>query len=197
MISMRHALAQRCTVRVSHLAVGFIALFLVAPGAVGADIRPAHEGPSTSNVVHVNASVSGGAGDGSSWGNAFESVQEGISAAEVGTQVWVAVGTYVPESWPNGDSSDARMKHFSLKNGVEVYGGFAGTEISLGRRDWATNPTILSGDIGAEAETSDNCFHLFFHPRELELDATAVLDGFTLTAANANGTGAAGKGGGM
>lgn len=191
------AMGQFLAPLLAHPTVIAIVLLFLTPNMVGAEARFAHEGPSTSNVVYVDVDVSGGAGDGSSWGNAFESLQEGVDAADAGMQVWVVAGTYTPQSWPNGGFSDARMKHFSLKNGVEVYGGFAGTEIALSQRDWTSNPTILSGDIGVEADPSDNCYHLFFHPRELELDATAVLDGFTLMAANADGTETTGKGGGM
>lgn len=43
--------------------------------------------------------------------------------------------------------------HFSLNNGVAIYGGFAGTETELEQRNVSANPSILSGDIGVEGGT--------------------------------------------
>ena len=42
---------------------------------------------------YVNAAVTSGAGDGSSWDNAFVGVQGAISVAQQGDEVWVATGT--------------------------------------------------------------------------------------------------------
>jgi len=137
-----------------------------------------------------------GANNGSSWADAFTTLQPAIAAATSGDEVWVATGTYKPTSWPNGGSTDREM-HFSLKNGVAVYGGFAGTETLLNERDPANNPVILSGDIGVAGSTADNCYHIFYHPNGLNLDGTAILDGFTVTAGNANGSSSHSSGGGM
>ena len=63
----------------------------------------------------------GGTGDGSSWINASGDLQSQINASGV-QQVWVAGGRYTTNnpSFNNGS--------FSLRNGVAVYGGFAGGE---------------------------------------------------------------------
>ena len=81
-----------------------------------------------------------------------------------------------------------------LKNGVSVYGGFAGTETLLSQRDPSANPTILSGDIGTVNDTSDNAYHVVVGSGT---NSTAVLDGVTITAGNGNGSGDDGKGGGL
>jgi parallel beta-helix repeat protein len=139
--------------------------------------------------------VPGGAGtmDGSSWANAYADPQVGIDFA---TEVWVAVGTYVPMSFPNGGSS-SRYMHFSLANGVTVYGGFAGTEALLTERNISANPTILSGNIGSSVNSSDNCYHVLYHPSGLSLNSTAVLDGFTISHGKANGSDPHRYGGGI
>jgi C1A family cysteine protease len=148
------------------------------------------------DVIYVDVNVSGGADDGSSWENAFDTLQEGLNAASSGDEIWVAQGTYKPSAWPNGGNT-TREKHFSLKNGVAIYGGFAAAETEREQRDWENNTTTLSGDIGTEADDSDNCYHVFFHPPEADLDGTAVLDGFTISAGNATAPSIHTAGGGM
>lgn len=64
-----------------------------------------------------------------------------------------------------------------MKNGVSIYGGFAGTENILSQRDWNSNSTILSGDIGTINNITDNSNHVVSN---LNLDNTAVLDGFVV-----------------
>jgi len=66
---------------------------------------------------------------------------------------------------------------------VAIYDGFAGTETEREQRDWETNTTTLSGDIGAIGDHSDNSYHVVNAENQ---DALAVLDGFTTTAGNAN-----------
>ena len=62
------------------------------------------------------------------------------------------------------------------------------------RRDIAVYETILSGDIGAPGAPSDNCYHVVTGSAT---DETAVLDGFTVTDGNANGSWPRDTGGGM
>lgn len=95
-----------------------------------------------------------------------------------GDQIWVSAGTYKPA--PTGVTD--RYLSFDLKSGIAVYGGFAGTETSIAERDWITNETILSGDIGVEGDNSDNSYQVVIGRI---VDATAILDGFTITAGNA------------
>lgn len=154
----------------------FAAVIYVAPGAVGSN-------------------------NGTSWADAYTNLQTAIAAARFEeNNIWVAAGTYKPQTSVLGPVTeqiliiDVREYHFSLKNGVGVYGGFAGTENSLAARDVMSNQTVLSGDIGTENDTSDNCYHVFYHPAASNLDASAILDGFTITGGNANGTDASGGG---
>ena len=146
-------------------------------------------------IIYVKSDAAGSVRDGSSWGSAFWDVQSALDAAKLGDTVFVAAGTYTPVE-ENGGTGD-RFASFQLKNGVGLYGGFAGTETDKEQRDLQANSTILSGDIGTPLERADNCYHVFYHPQESNLDASAVLDGFIIIGGYANGSGDHRRGGGM
>ncbi|RME12714.1 MAG: hypothetical protein D6802_03465, partial [Ardenticatenia bacterium] len=67
-----------------------------------------------------------GAADGSSWTDAYTTVQNALANANC-TEIWVAKGVYYPDEG-TGQTNDDRASTFQLKNGVALYGGFAGTE---------------------------------------------------------------------
>ncbi len=153
-------------------------------------------------TYYVNDDATG-ANDGSTWTDAFTSLQSALDTVSVGDQIWVAAGTYKPSSTYDLGETDPRYPHFRMVEGVAIYGGFAGGETTLdGRNDYGEGgayETILSGDIGTENDSTDNCYHVFYHPDTLGLTASAVLDGFTITGGNADGTagGISNVGGGM
>lgn len=93
--------------------------------------------------VHLSASriryvmpTAQGTGDGSSWANASNDLQKMIDElANSGTQageVWVAAGTYEPLG--RIISSAAYSASFRMRDGISVYGGFAGTETAKTQR---------------------------------------------------------------
>ena len=106
-------------------------------------------------------------GDGGTWKSAFHSLQDALSSAAKGDQIWVAQGTYYP------DASD-NTKSFVLKEDVSVYGGFAATESKLEQRDFVKNVTILSGNIGKGDKTKNTKTIIMGADR-------AILDGFTIS----------------
>ena len=140
------------------------------------------------DVLYVNASASG-AGTGWTWEDAYTDLKDALNAATPGSEIWVAAGTYRPDG-----GTDDRAVSFELPGGVAVYGGFAGGETSLDQRDLSADLTILSGDIGIPGDISDNSYHVV---RISDAGATAVLDGFVITAGNATGTNPADVGGGL
>jgi hypothetical protein len=131
-------------------------------------------------TYYVKASASG-SNNGLSWANAFTDLQSAISVAVSSDQIWVAAGTYKPSVQLDVDGSggsDAREVTFFIPGGVSMYGGFNGTETLLSQRNWATNITILSGDIGTTGVNTDNAYHVV---NTIDVNSNTNLSGFTIT----------------
>lgn len=141
--------------------------------------------PAEAGVIYVNQANSEG-GDGSSWSTALNEVQfaSTLQGSVSGDEFWVAAGTYRPTT-----GSD-RTASFTLKSGVSLYGGFAGTETVREERDWKANTTILTGDLlGNDSGTTNNGENSYHVVVGSGADSTAILDGFTIAGGNANGGG--------
>lgn len=124
--------------------------------------------------------------DGNSWDTAFNDLQDALKVAQPNTEIWVAAGIYRPDR-----GTGAREASFRLKNGVRLFGGFAGTETDIDRRDPNRNETILSGDLKGDdgpnfTNYDDNSCHVVV---SFGADETSVLDSFIITAGNANDPG--------
>lgn len=136
-------------------------------------------------TIFVDATAAGAA-DGSSWTDAFTGLQPALASALPGQEIWVAAGVYHPAP-PGGN----RAQTFALPDGVAVYGGFAGDELTLAERKGLFGATLLSGDLNDDdapgfAGVSDNSYHVVtLGPAS----ANAVLDGFTVQGGNADGPG--------
>jgi predicted outer membrane repeat protein len=128
--------------------------------------------PNLAQIIYVNGSNTASGQDGSSWSKAFANLQAGLSAASVlsggDIQVWVAAGTYKPGT--------LRKDVFEIPSGVQVYGGFVGTETELSQRNWNTQKTVLSGEIGTSSLT-DNVNHVVVLSATND---TTRLDGFVI-----------------
>src|SRR5690554_6694403 len=106
----------------------------------------------------------------------YTDLQSAINAASSGDQIWVAAGTYKPTTTTD------RAISFNLKDGVAIYGGFAGTETTLTQRNWTNNKTILSGDIGIVGVDTDNSYHVItgIGTGAAPLGTITWLDGFII-----------------
>ena len=134
--------------------------------------------PSYTNIVYVKQDGAG-VQTGEDWANATSSLSHALTVAnENHADVWVAAGTY----YGNTSATNA----FTMVEGVNVYGGFAGNEpanYDLSLRDFGTNTTILDGQ---------NTRRVLYQPNSFS--DTTVWDGFTIqngqTTSYANGGGA-------
>ena len=145
----------------------------------------------------------GGTGDGSSWERALGEAAfiAKLDESPGGDEFWLVAGTYrpfLPETVVASDDPvepviPPRERAFALKNGVALYGGFAGTETTRQERNWAENVTVLSGALDASA--GDNSYHVVLVSDDR--GSAATLDGFTVTGGQADGTEALGCGGGL
>ena len=79
-------------------------------------------------------------------------------------------------------------------NGVELHGGFTGTENWLHERDPAAPPTILSGDINTPNNPDDNVYHVITAG---VVGPSTLLEGVTISGGNADGNDENGLGGGL
>jgi hypothetical protein len=138
-------------------------------------------------IRYVDASLTTGLGDGTSWADAFQGsagLQTALAAAVAGDQIFVAQGLYRPTE------TTTRSISFALKNGVELYGGFLGTEATPAERPpFHSAPSVLSGDLLGDDGSGlfgDNSFHLL---TTAGTNATAVIDGFVVRGGAATGGG--------
>ena len=156
----------------STLNILIIAALLLSNLAWGAAATGAATAEPLDFILYVtqDASVSGTC---SAWADPC-GLQAALTAAEAGDEIWVAAGTYKPTI------PASRTATFLLESGVALYGGFGGSETARGQRNWMANRTILSGDIdGNGVVDTGNAYHVVTGSGT---DATAVLDGFTITA---------------
>ena len=143
-------------------------------------------------VIYVDQNASG-ANNGNSWANAFNDLQDGLAVAMPGDQIWVADATYLPVNCNPCTPSDLEVT-FNIPSGVALYGGFAGNESDLAQRDWETYQTILSGNIGDQADSTDNLYNVL---KAINVNDQTILDGFVVEDGFADGSVGFFAGGGL
>jgi hypothetical protein len=128
-----------------------------------------------SGVLRVDVNSPSPSPDGQSWATAFPDLQQALSVAGAGDEIWVADGTYKPAS-----GSD-RSASFVLKDRVSLLGGFAGYGAAdPDHRDPTLFPTTLSGDIGTAGTRTDNSYQVLVAPFADAISRDTVIDGFTI-----------------
>jgi parallel beta-helix repeat protein len=170
----------------------------------------------TGKIIYVDDDAIG-VNNGSSWENAYVYLQDALADANspekpvlirpaapaMTVEIRVAQGIYMPDQGSIQTPGD-REATFHLINGVTLKGGYAGFgEPDPDARDVELYETILSGDLnGDDIQIDDveivDLSNLRSRPTRVEnsynivigngTDDSAVLDGFTITAGNANGS---------
>lgn len=154
--------------------------------------------PNELDPIYVDSGAVAGNDNGSSWSNAFTSLQDALAIATEGVEIWVADGIYYPDEGTNQNDNDSNST-FQLIEGVSLYGGFSGTENLRSERnsDLSTNETILSGDIdqndGTGGENLSNAFHVVFGDgSSAPITNLTIIDRITITGGYATTIGGAG-----
>jgi len=119
------------------------------------------------DVLFVDADQPGG--DGSTWAQAFNDLAPALALAQSGDEIWIAEGTYRPTAATNDEA------FYQLVDGVDLYGGFDGTEAMLSERAGLFTSTILSGEIGGPGP-DDNAFTVMMLPESAGW--SVLIDGF-------------------
>ncbi|MEQ9099002.1 MAG: FG-GAP-like repeat-containing protein, partial [Imperialibacter sp.] len=137
-------------------------------------------------TIYVNNNASG-LNNGTSWIDAYTDLQDALSVAVDGDQIWVANGVYRPDGINAGNTS---LSFVITQNDLSIFGGFDGTEGSLGERYADPSQTVLSGDLNGDDDfnfsfISDNSNNVV-----IVSNVTGVyLDGLTISGGNAAGDG--------
>lgn len=120
--------------------------------------------PNYQGIVYVTP-TGAGTHSGDSWANATASIADAQTLAQANNcVVWVSAGIYY------GDTT--AQNAFTMVDGVNVYGGFAGDEpadYDVSLRDFETNETILDGDSARMVLYQPSTF-----------SDTTMWDGFTI-----------------
>ncbi|MEZ4325406.1 MAG: hypothetical protein R3B40_09335 [Polyangiales bacterium] len=155
-------------------------------------VEPIGEGDAC-NVVFVREGATG-AGDGTSWTDAFTNVQSAVTAAQADVptgplkEIWIAEGSY------RGESNTTVL---TTVTGLQVYGGFAGTEVQRSARPSPLRVSRISGDANGDDEPltvavvaatrnapdqptrADNAALVVSVVSDVRLDGITVSDGYT------------------
>ncbi|MDR0796169.1 MAG: hypothetical protein LBE79_09000 [Tannerella sp.] len=148
------------------------------------------------NRYFVNQTTGNDSNDGKSWSKAFVTLQRALDEVSTGDEIWVATGIYLPsktiaEVDEEGNPLSERYATFLIPNGVKLFGGFpvqANNNTGMNGRNWEIHRTILSGDLNQDdgddfTNMEDNTYRVVLL---YNTDESTLIDGFTITAGNAD-----------
>ena len=126
------------------------------------------------SIWYVDLAASGAA-NGTTWTDAYTTIEDALGSAADGEEIWVAEGIYTKPA--------AATVTLTMKDGVAIYGGFPTAGSTFAARNSVANVTTLDGE--------DVAYHVVTGA------SRALLDGFVLTGGLANGSDPDNKGGAM
>jgi len=152
----------------------------------------------SANIVYVNVNSKASNPDGSSWSNAFTSLQDGIDAAaqilhkdeSTTVELWVAgsaqyeTAKYVPERVPMWYNTSApyydatKSKMIEIPENIRLFGGFAGTETKREDRNWLSYPTL----IDAFVTSTEQVYQVVYVHENVYMDGFMIANGYALPA---------------
>ena len=131
------------------------------------------ESPGTANSYFVN-SIATGNNSGVNWQNAYTNLQSAVCNACADT-IRVAMGTYKP-AVSNRDST------FYIDRPITLLGGYPNSGSPTDQqRNPEELPTIISGNIGNNLDSTDNSANLFVIVGTID---SIIIDGFTIRDGN-------------
>ena len=108
-------------------------------------------------TLYVDSRSAGQERTGKSWDKAYHTLQDALTEASFGDEIWVAAGRYImPVSEPDGA--------LVLQDNVSLYGGFSGRETRLSQRCWETCETIISYADGFTEQTAEDGYQVIMTP---------------------------------
>ncbi|MCO5230796.1 MAG: right-handed parallel beta-helix repeat-containing protein [Chitinophagales bacterium] len=126
------------------------------------------------SIIYVD-SAKASSGAGTSWSTAYKTLKEATQAANSNLsikEIRIAKGTYFPTTNTNRDST------FLISRGdIRLYGGYPN---GGGTRSPSSNPTILSGDIGAKGTLTDNSYHVMVVAGLVSGADSVIIDGLNI-----------------
>ncbi len=137
-------------------------------------------------ILHVSPSGTA-ENTGSSWATSIWPLESALERASSGDSIWIAAGVYYVPTEP---LQPVRHGSFELKEGVSLYGGFAGTESSLDerqRQDTNGNGLIENWEftnvtrLAHQSDGSGSVLHYDFPNTATEI----VLDGLVISGGDA------------
>jgi hypothetical protein len=155
---------------------------------------------SIAKVYLVDKDAPGTIQNGKIWKWAFKNLQDALDIAAAGDIILVAEGTYKPDQGSSVIPGD-RTAAFKPAPGVTLIGSCAGYgNVDPNQQNINTHPTILSGDLLGNdlwgiLNKDDNSYQVV--KVSGGKTGTVIIDGFEITAGQADGPDPANGGGGM
>jgi hypothetical protein len=154
----------------------------------------------TGKIYYVDKDAPGPFHNGNTWKWAFTNIQDALAIASAGDKIFVAEGTYKPDEGGSETIGD-RMAVFSPAPGVTLIGSCAGFgNADPNHQDIDTYTTVLSGDLNGDdlwgiLNKNDNSYQVLRVSGDKS--GTVIIDGFVITAGQADGNDPANSGGGL